>query len=327
MIGPDVVARAVELIPHGNDGTTGIDRHIGKPCTPGIIGLDELGLAPARTGDIAVGPEVIPRAIGLSPHRRGIAIGIDHHPGSSCIAGTAELEQTRHLPADAAVATVADEARLGDLVRIQAAVAVEVVTHVDAQTRHGAIDPHRLRIHVDKGAEAVLARRPLGSGLTIAEIGIAGHLVDIQNAVAIDIQPGTNTLAAVGTIGSRRLILERHQGIEPVTAIATRRPRTTIAHLLSGIHLAGIQYAIAVFVDTRFHQNASGGTVDITRVYHRGLRRHRGFSIQRGFIVIGVVNGDGTVLALMHTGGKQQQNHQPRPANSFPFHRQPPSTK
>ena len=42
-----------------------------------IVGLDERGRAPAGAGGVAVGPDVVARAVGLLPHRQRIAVGVD----------------------------------------------------------------------------------------------------------------------------------------------------------------------------------------------------------------------------------------------------------
>src|SRR5258708_4207466 len=74
-VGPDVEARAVELLPDGDGIAAGVERDLGSSRIA-RVGPDHLGRAPsAAAGAQEVGPDV-----------QDIALGIDLHPNSHSIA-------------------------------------------------------------------------------------------------------------------------------------------------------------------------------------------------------------------------------------------------
>ena len=88
-VGPDVIAGAIGLPPHGQRIAAAVDGDLGLIGTPIIVGLNQRGAAPAAAVK-AVGPDVNAGAIGLSPHRQRIAAAVDGDLGligNPCIVG------------------------------------------------------------------------------------------------------------------------------------------------------------------------------------------------------------------------------------------------
>ena len=98
-VGPDVVAGSVVLSPHRDGIAVGVHGDLWVIGTPGIVGFDQLRRAPGiRTGGIAVGPDVVAGAVGLAPHRDGVAVGVDGDLRSIGTPGIVGFDQLGFLP-------------------------------------------------------------------------------------------------------------------------------------------------------------------------------------------------------------------------------------